>query len=123
MRLAIFGQRDAGDPVFEIAENLASSFIGILIAATDNDELTWQHSGVNRFAAIFHNIKVVCDKAPEDTPFLWIGNYFIQDDGSGAYGFTKLTKALWEQKKRMAKPRTYQQILSDTANLFPGCRN
>ncbi len=87
------------EKLFNLAEVLAISLIGILVMATKNDELVWEYDGLNVFSAEFNGVNFCWDQPNNEPAYLLIEGTPIQDNGSGAYGFTELSEAIHEQKK------------------------
>ncbi len=98
MRLAALKCDQKDNKIFELAETLATSLLGILTVATNKNELVWTHLGFNVFSAEFQGLALAWDRPNNEPPSLIIASrHFLQDNGSGAYGFTELGGAIHNQ--------------------------
>ena len=97
MRLAALKSEYWNDKVFKLAEDLATSLLGILTVATNKNKLVWERLGCNAFSAEFEGLFLGWDQPNNEPPFLVIASRHLQDNGSGAYGFEELSAAIHNQ--------------------------
>jgi hypothetical protein len=104
VRLVNFRYSRPNDQLFQFTELLSKSFLGILTTATNKGVLRWQHLVRNVFSTKFHGLELAWDQLDDKSYILHIGKDHIEDDGSGAYGFVELSRAILEQKERLLQP-------------------
>ena len=108
MRLAALKRNYGGNKIFKLAEDLAISLLGILTVATNENELVWKHLGCNVFSAEFQGLALAWDQPNNEPPSLIIASrHFLQDNGSGAYGFEKLSAAIQNQFANQTESRKH----------------
>ena len=83
--------------LFKLAETLTENLVRILVAATESNELVWQYDGLNVFSCEFKGVNFSWDQPNNEPAHLFIEGTSIQDNGSGDYGFTELSHAIFSK--------------------------
>lgn len=85
----------------ELSGDLVATLTAILTEATDKEKLRWEWLGLNCFAAKYNGQFFTWDQPNNEPPYLSINKkWVVQDNGSGAYGFDELQKAILSQYKK-----------------------